>query len=80
MKCPACKMYDLTPTELETNLTAFTCSHCNGNWIRDVDYKMWRTAHGEDLPEKTGETTSIQIGLFFRLFAPPMIGRVTIFI
>jgi hypothetical protein len=45
-------MYDLTPTELETNLTAFTCSHCNGNWIRDVDYKMWRTAHGEDLPEK----------------------------
>jgi Zn-finger nucleic acid-binding protein len=57
-------MYDLMATKLETDLSAFACSHCDGAWVRDVDYRTWRTAHGEDLPEKTGEPTSIQIAQF----------------
>lgn len=60
MKCPACKMYDITAVELETHLASFTCSHCGGNWIRDVEYKEWRKNHGEDLPVKPGNDKAIQ--------------------
>jgi len=62
MKCPACKMYDIIPTELETNLMAFACLQCSGSWIRDQDYRTWRTTRGEDLPEKPASNgTEIQI-------------------
>lgn len=60
MKCPACKMYDITATELETSLASFNCSHCGGNWIRDAEYKEWRKNHGEDLPVKPTNEKAIQ--------------------
>lgn len=52
MKCPVCKMHDLTITELEENLIAHNCAQCGGEWLRDSQYKEWRAKHGVDLPEK----------------------------
>ena len=62
MKCPVCKMQDLTPTELEESLIAYNCANCGGDWVRDSQYKEWRAKHGVDLPEKhVSEREKIQI-------------------
>jgi len=38
MQCPVCKNNSLEETIIPSNLKAFSCSVCNGNWVRFDDY------------------------------------------
>jgi Zn-finger nucleic acid-binding protein len=56
MKCPLCSSATLTPTILETHLSAYQCTRCEGHWIAAADYWSWLEVHGETLPEKSSDT------------------------
>jgi Zn-finger nucleic acid-binding protein len=61
MNCPVCKTVSLATAELESDLVAFTCRQCGGDWVRDSLYRSWREKQGEDLPEKPGDGATIQL-------------------
>ena len=61
MKCPVCKTTVLKTSEIEPNLKAEVCENCGGKWIAANDYYSWRTAHGENLPEKPATETRAEL-------------------
>lgn len=42
MKCTSCKKGDLTPSFIDGQFRAHTCSNCGGNWILIEDYVSWK--------------------------------------
>lgn len=42
MKCTSCKEGQLTPSFIEGQFRAHTCSNCDGNWILIEDYVAWK--------------------------------------
>lgn len=42
MKCTSCKQGELTPSFIDGQFRAHTCSNCNGNWILIEDYVAWK--------------------------------------
>ncbi len=42
MKCTSCKQGELTPSFIEGQFRAHTCSSCNGNWVLIEDYVSWK--------------------------------------
>jgi Zn-finger nucleic acid-binding protein len=41
MQCPICKNNQLQENEIISHLKAFSCTTCNGNWVRFEDYDTW---------------------------------------
>jgi len=42
MKCTSCKNGELTPSFIDGQFRAHTCSNCGGNWILIEDYVSWK--------------------------------------
>ena len=42
MKCTSCKQGELTPSFIDGQFRAHTCSSCSGNWILIEDYVSWK--------------------------------------
>ncbi|MFT2092469.1 zf-TFIIB domain-containing protein [Paraglaciecola sp. 2405UD69-4] len=42
MKCTSCKEGKLTPSFIEGQFRAHTCSNCGGNWVLIEDYVSWK--------------------------------------
>ncbi|MDO6705534.1 zf-TFIIB domain-containing protein [Photobacterium sp. 1_MG-2023] len=42
MKCTSCKQGHLTPSFIEGQFRAHTCSSCEGNWILIEDFVAWK--------------------------------------
>jgi len=42
MKCTSCKNGELTPSFIDGQFRAHTCSNCGGNWILIEDYVTWK--------------------------------------
>jgi len=42
MKCTCCKTGNLTPSFIDGQFRAHTCSSCHGNWILIEDYVSWK--------------------------------------
>jgi len=42
MKCTSCKQGVLTPSFIDGQFRAHTCSSCGGNWIFIEDYVAWK--------------------------------------
>jgi Zn-finger nucleic acid-binding protein len=42
MKCTSCKQGNLSPSFIEGQFRAHTCSNCSGNWILIEDYVSWK--------------------------------------
>lgn len=47
--CPVCKRTQLSKVLLESNLPAFACPQCQGEWISAEDYWAW-LEHQEKFP------------------------------
>lgn len=56
MRCPVCKDEKLIRADITSNLPAFSCSTCRGNWVRYVDYDNWNKNNNES------NTATNQIG------------------
>ena len=61
MKCTSCKQGELTPSFIEGQFRAHTCSNCDGNWILIEDYVAWKERNpqfsfDEDLQCEIDET------------------------
>jgi Zn-finger nucleic acid-binding protein len=54
-RCPACDHLAFARTDLETGLTAYGCSACEGQWLSTADYRAWlaRRRDGEPLHPST---------------------------
>lgn len=61
MNCPVCKSYELNSSDLESNLTAYKCPNCRGNWIRGAEYWKWLEAHGPNLPERDDRDSGLSL-------------------
>src|SRR5262245_6790361 len=61
MNCPVCKSFELVQTDLESNLTSFGCSNCQGNWIQGAAYWEWLEEHASDLPEHDDQDTGLAL-------------------
>jgi Zn-finger nucleic acid-binding protein len=55
MDCPACGTHGISTIELEENLYGYTCSACEGTWVKGYQYWKWLKTHGSILPEKTAD-------------------------
>jgi Zn-finger nucleic acid-binding protein len=47
MKCTNCKKGELTPSYIDKQFKAHTCSNCEGNWILIEDYASWKELNPE---------------------------------
>ncbi|WP_299412212.1 zf-TFIIB domain-containing protein [Acaryochloris sp. IP29b_bin.148] len=47
--CPVCRTPQLSKVLLESNLPAFACPRCEGEWISADDYWAW-LEHQDDIP------------------------------
>ena len=52
VRCPVCKNAELLRTELEPNLSSFSCYECEGHWIRGKEYWAWLEEHATDDEEQ----------------------------
>jgi Zn-finger nucleic acid-binding protein len=55
MKCPVCKTNTLGAFTLDDDLSAYTCSQCNGIWILSNAYLTWQRAKAREMPKKPGD-------------------------
>jgi Zn-finger nucleic acid-binding protein len=61
MNCPVCKSSELTPIDLESNLTSLQCADCRGNWIPGAEYWKWLEKHGRNLPERVDQDDGLSL-------------------
>jgi Zn-finger nucleic acid-binding protein len=47
MRCPVCKDEKLQRMEITNNLASFSCTICEGDWIRYEDYERWNKSTDE---------------------------------
>jgi Zn-finger nucleic acid-binding protein len=60
-KCPVCLTPELLRTELEPNLSSFSCYECDGHWIRGKEYWDWVETHGTNLAERLHENETLSL-------------------
>ena len=61
MNCPLCQTPELTPTDLESGLSAMKCPDCSGHWIRGAEYWKWLEKHGPNLPEQAEQNNELSL-------------------
>ena len=61
MNCPVCNSSELKSTALESQLNAFRCAKCEGNWIQGREYWKWLEKHGPNLPERAFAETDLTL-------------------
>ena len=61
MKCPVCKSWELSTTQLEANLTSHQCPTCHGNWIAGAEYWDWVEEHKSDLAERVFDRETLSL-------------------
>ena len=53
MKCPVCRSYDLMLQDLHQGLKGYSCTQCNGNWVKYSDYDDWsRNTNDESINQE----------------------------
>jgi len=60
-KCPVCLTPELLRTELEPNLSSFSCYECEGHWIRGKEYWDWVETHGTNRAERLHENDDLSL-------------------
>ncbi|NJM68003.1 MAG: zf-TFIIB domain-containing protein [Acaryochloris sp. RU_4_1] len=59
--CPVCKRTQLSKVLLESNLPAFACPQCQGEWISAEDYWAWLEHQEKAPPEESSDETPLQV-------------------
>ena len=61
LNCPVDKNAELLRTELEPNLSSFSCYECEGHWIRGKEYWAWVEEHATDRAERLHEEETLSL-------------------
>lgn len=61
LNCPVDKDSELLRTELEPNLSSFSCYECEGHWIRGKEYWPWVERHRTQYAERLHEDESLTL-------------------
>lgn len=61
LNCPVDKDAELLRTELEPNLSSFSCCECEGHWIRGKEYWPWVERHRTQYAERLHEDESLTL-------------------
>ncbi len=59
--CPVCKTTALSKVLLESNLPAFACPQCEGEWISADDYWAWLENQEKTIPEQLGDEQPLAV-------------------
>src|SRR6185436_406508 len=61
LNCPVCKTPELLRTELEPNLSSYSCFECEGHWIHGKEYWDWLELHASNRPERLHEQETLSL-------------------
>ncbi len=59
MNCPLCDAIALTEKTLDEGLIVHDCPSCEGRWLSFSNYWGWLEKQGEILPEKSGDSATL---------------------
>ena len=61
MNCPVCKTIPLATTILEPGLVTNNCEQCQGHWVNNEQYWVWRNQQADNLPEIPADAPTFNI-------------------